>query len=205
MIDDLITKDTLEPYRMFTSRAEYRLMLRISNTCERLHSLSKKHKLINEKKLSIFENFLTNKQNVLSLLNKSINPEDLVDKKLIKQKTPAKIVVRRPDFSIFDLPSFFYTFKSALPVWLKNDLLFDVESEVKYEGYIKRHLREIEKFKKNELVPISKKTIYSDIPGLSKEAVEKFSMVRPETLGQAGRISGVKPSDTTVLMINLLR
>jgi tRNA uridine 5-carboxymethylaminomethyl modification enzyme len=205
MIDDLITKDTLEPYRMFTSRAEYRLMLRISNTCERLHGLSKKHKLINEKKLSIFENFLTNKQNILNLLNKSIKPEDLMDKKLIKQKTPAKIVVRRPDFSIFDLPSFFYTFKSALPVWLKNDLLFDVESEVKYEGYIKRHLREIEKFKKNELVPISKKTIYSDIPGLSKEAVEKFSIVRPETLGQAGRISGVKPSDTTVLMINLLR
>ena len=91
------------------------------------------------------------------------------------------------------------------PGWLGKDILFDVESCVKYDGYIKRHLKDIEKMKKNELLTVSNIVDYGSIPGLSKEAVEKLSSVRPETLGQAMRISGITPADASVLLINILK
>ena len=103
--------------------------------------------------------------------------------------------------SIFDIPNIEKQIDSKIPTWLKNDLLFDLESEIKYEGYIKRHLQEIEKIQNEPNKALSVDTDYTTIPGLSTEAKEKLSFVRPENIGQAKRVSGIKPADLSVLMV----
>ena len=203
MIDDLITKDTLEPYRMFTSRAEYRLMLRYSNTDERLIGVSEKHSLLSGDALSRAHNRLDQKRTILSNFNTSISPASLPKNIKINHPTPAKTVLKRPECSIFDFPDTFLSHSGELPMWSSNELLLDIETEIKYEGYIKRHLNDLEKQKKNESLTISNKLDYSVLAGLSNEAVEKLSFVRPETLGQAMRVSGVTPADISVLLVNL--
>ena len=203
MIDDLITKDTLEPYRMFTSRAEYRLMLRYSNTDERLIDIAEKHSLLSDDALSQTRNRLIKKQTVLNNLNMSISPGALKNNIKINHPKPAKTVLKRPECSIFDFPDIFLSHSGALPEWSFNELLLDVEAEIKYEGYIKRHLNDLEKHKKNESLIISNKLDYGGLAGLSNEAVEKLSFVRPETLGQAMRVSGVTPADISILLVNL--
>ena len=205
MIDDLITKDTLEPYRMFTSRAEYRLLLRYSNTFERLLGYTKQHNLLPDKKLLTLEKALRLKREVKEELNKSVNQCELMKKTKINQKTPALKVLKRPEVSIFDLPLKTKKKKTTLANWLEEDVLYDVESDVKYEGYIKRHQKEIERTSKNENQKIPEKIVFSEIPGLSKEAIEKLSNVKPESLGQASRVSGVSPADISSLLIYLSR
>ena len=203
MIDDLITKDTLEPYRMFTSRAEYRLMLRYSNTDERLIGVAEKHSLLNGGALSQAHHRLEQKRAILSNLNASINPESLPGNIKINHPAPAKTVLKRPECSIFDFPDTFLSHSGGLSQWSSNELLLDIEAEIKYEGYIKRHLNDLEKQKKNESLKISNKLNYGLLAGLSNEAVEKLSFVRPETLGQAMRVSGVTPADISVLLVNI--
>lgn len=205
MIDDLITKDTLEPYRMFTSRAEYRLMLRYSNTDERLIDVAEKHSLLSGGALSRARHRLEQKQAILSNLSASIGPESLPNNIKIKHPMPAKTVLKRPECSIFDFPDTLLSHGGALPKWSFNELLLDIEAEIKYEGYIKRHLNDLEKQKKNESLTISNKLDYGMLIGLSNEAVEKLSFVRPETLGQAMRVSGVTPADISVLLVNISR
>ena len=203
MIDDLITKDTLEPYRMFTSRAEYRLMLRYSNTDERLIDVAEKHSLLSGATLSQARHRLKQKQTILGNLNVSIDPASLPNNIKINHPIPAKTVLKRPECSIFDFPDAFLSHSGNLPMWSSNELLLDIEAEIKYEGYIKRHLNDLEKQKKNESLKISNKLDYGLLVGLSNEAVEKLSFVRPETLGQAMRVSGVTPADISVLHVNL--
>ena len=205
VIDDLITKDTLEPYSMFTSRAEYRLMLRYSNTDERLVYISEKHGLLNNDVLSNIKERLEQKRVVFNNLSQSVHPLMLPKNINIHQSAPAKIILKRPDCSIFDLPKNITAFRKSLPRWSSHELLLDIEAEIKYEGYIKRHLNELEKQKKNETLIISNKVDYVAFTGLSNEAVEKLSFVRPETLGQAMRVSGVTPADISVLLVNLSR
>ena len=203
MIDDLITKDTLEPYRMFTSRAEYRLMLRYTNTFERLLEYTEKHSLLPDKKLDILKEASKLKCEAKKEVRKSLAPEDLKKNIRISQKTPAIHILKRPEISIFDLPLNFVKKRTILPKWLERDILYDLESDIKYEGYIKRHKNEIIKTTKNENQKIPLKTAFSEIPGLSKEAVEKLEIVRPENLGQASRVSGVSPADISSLFIYL--
>ena len=102
-----------------------------------------------------------------------------------------------------DLPERFLTYKEKHPRWLVDDVVYDVESKIKYEGYIKRSLVEIESMKKSEEVVLAQNKDYASIPGLSSEAIEKLSKIKPENLGQAMRISGIKPSDISVLTISL--
>ena len=203
MIDDLITKDTLEPYRMFTSRAEYRLMLRYSNTFERLLGNAEKHCLLPDKKLRILKKAVELKDKAKKELGKSLTPKELKKNIRINQKTPAIKVLKRPEVSIFDLPLESISRRTVLPRWLEKDLLYDLESDIKYDGYIRRHQSEIKKTAKNENQKIPPKIAFSRIPGLSKEAIEKLDTVKPENLGQASRISGVSPSDISSLFIYL--
>ena len=203
MIDDLITKDTLEPYRMFTSRAEFRLMLRYSNTFERLFLYAEKHSLLPIEKLDILKNSLNLKMRAKKEIEKSFAPKELKESIKLDQKTPGVKILKRPEVSIFDLPLESVKKRTTLARWLEKDLLYDLESDVKYEGYIKRHQNEIKKTAKNEKQKISPKTAFSKIPGLSKEAIEKLESIKPENLGQASRISGVSPADITSLFIFL--
>jgi tRNA uridine 5-carboxymethylaminomethyl modification enzyme len=203
MIDDLITKDTLEPYRMFTSRAEYRLMLRYSNTDERLIGVAEKHSLLSGDALSRAHHRLEQKQTILNNLNSSIGPKSLPDNIKINHPAPAKTILKRPECSIFDFPDTFLSHSGELSPWSSNELLLDIETEIKYEGYIKRHLSDLEKQKQNESLKISNKLDYGLLVGLSNEAVEKLSFVRPETLGQAMRVSGVTPAEISVLLVGL--
>lgn len=203
MIDDLITKDTLEPYRMFTSRAEYRLMLRYSNTFERLLEYSSKHNLLPDKRQKLLEKALTLKNDTLAKLNQSIAPEEINTKTKLNQKTPALKILKRPEVSIFDLPINTTKNKTGLANWLEKDLLYDLESDIKYEGYINRHQKEIKRLLKHENQKIPKELTFSSVPGLSKEAMEKLNLVKPENLGQASRVSGITPADISSLFVFL--
>ena len=203
MIDDLITKETLEPYRMFTSRAEYRLMLRYSNTFERLLGDATKHKLLPKNKLITLENALTFKNKIKAELSRSITQKEITSKIKLSQKTPALKVLKRPEVSIFDIHLKTTNKKTNLAGWLKEDVLYDLESDIKYEGYIDRHQKEIKRLAKHENQKIPENLMFSSVPGLSKEALEKLSLVKPENLGQASRVSGVTPADMSSLLIFL--
>ena len=203
MIDDLITKDTLEPYRMFTSRAEYRLMLRYSNTFERLLEDATEHKLLQKNKLATLENALAFKNRTKAELNRSITQEEITSNIKLSQKTPAFKVLKRPEVTIFDIHLKTTSKKTGLASWLKEDVLYDLESDIKYKGYIDRHQKEIKRLAKHENQKIPENLMFSSVPGLSKEALEKLSLVKPENLGQASRVSGVTPADMSCLLVFL--
>ena len=159
---------------------------------------------MSQKNISLLDKVSKTKKNILGLLNRSIKPEEINSYFITKQPRPAKELLKRTGFSIFDLPVNFIKDANVLPPWLFKDILFDIESDIKYEGYIKRHLKEIKKLKKHDETKIPREFNYEELGGLSKEAVEKLSFVKPETVGQASRISGIKPSDSTILMLKLL-
>jgi len=206
LVDDLITKDTQEPYRMFTSRAEYRLMLRYSNVDSRLFRLAKKHFLLSDDDQATILKKTELRRAFFDTLNESV-PRSALAPFGLKQKIKTKDYIKRPEVQLS------YVLKklnkkpknNGLPTWCYKEVLRDVETDVKYEGYIKRHLSEIQKISKNETLLIDKNTDYSSFSGLSTEAIEKLSIVKPETFGQACRISGVSPADVSALMVYLFK
>ena len=214
MIDDLITKDTMEPYRMFTSRAEYRLLLRYSNTDRRLVDISQKHGLLSEKEITFLKTKVLLADEIVREASASFSPE-LVNPVLsktnsgtIKQKRPLREVLKRPSVSIEEFKSF--VLKGGAPTKglnssLVSEALAEAETLIKYEGYIKRQTDQIKKVKSLNMKRIPCSFRYEEVVGLSSEARHKLINIKPETLGQATRISGVTPSDISVLSVFLFK
>ena len=206
LIDDLITKDTEEPYRMFTSRAEYRMMLRYSNAETRLYKFAKKHRVLSAEEKTVIEKRFKDRKNIQKLTNQSIKSDHL-DTFNIKQSLPIKNYIKRPEANLLGTLKKTNLFPKTTnsETWSFLEVLDDVETEIKYDGYIKRHLKEIERLEKNENLKIDKNINFNEFHGLSLEARQKLSVVRPETFGQASRISGVSPADISTLMVYLLK
>jgi len=213
LIDDLITKGVDEPYRMFTSRAEHRILLRQDNADSRLTEKSFKIGLASQERL---ERYKRKQQMVISLITLlkevSVAPEVINPMLLSKDTSPIQVkqklsaLLLRPQLSIFDLlPYFREHLKLLESEELFNDILESVDIEVKYEGYIMKEKEMAEKLHRLEHIRLSPEFDYQALQSLSFEAREKLSRIKPQTLGQASRISGISPSDISVLAIFLGR
>ncbi len=205
LIDDLINKIHEEPYRMFTSRAEFRLLLRQDNADLRLMEYGRQFGLINEK---VYERFLRRKEEIKDIkeqeLNKNIYPKSFNalygDKSAtIKNRTKLFNLLKRPETKLSELLSIVSDKKYNL------SSIEEAEFSVKYSGYIERQKQMIEKFNNNENKKIPSDFNYSEIKSLSNEAREKLIRIKPESLGQASRIPGVSPADISVLMIYMAK
>ncbi|MCH9745789.1 MAG: tRNA uridine-5-carboxymethylaminomethyl(34) synthesis enzyme MnmG [Proteobacteria bacterium] len=204
MVDDLITKGTNEPYRMFTSRAEYRLLLREDNADERLSPMARKLGLISEKRYQAFEQkYATVEQEKQRLESTWVQAGDTQADAVLGQKL-------NHEYSLLELlkrPKVDYKILSQIDAgkpYLSDDKLIGVvENQIKYAGYIKRQLDEIEKYRKNENTALSEDMDYNAIQALSAEVRQKLTQYQPETIGQASRIQGVTPASISILLVYL--
>ena len=212
LIDDLITKDTLEPYRMFTSRAEYRILLRFSNAHARLLQKSEKFSLLAPPAIRRIKDILFGLDAIVGSLGSPVNPSEIntvlaqLGEATIKQKTPAEALLRRPSVGIHSLPKSLFSAvaDTNIPPHFVYESYIEAEAIIKYEGYIKRQKKQVLRMKRQENVFIPPRFNYRSITGLSSEAKEKFSRIKPQTLGQAQRISGITPADISVLSVMLV-
>ncbi len=208
LIDDLVTKGTDEPYRMMTSRSEYRLLLRQDNADQRLTAIGHKLGLVSDQRLAEVEaKYEAVRREVRRLMGKGLPPTAELNAFLTSRGTapvsdgaPMIALLRRPEIHYADLRQF----DPEMPD-LPQETAEQVEISVKYEGYIQRQLQEVEDFRKLESRAIPPGIDYANIQGLRLEAREKLAAVQPMNLGQASRISGVSPADVAALMIYLER
>ncbi len=215
LIDDLVTRGTREPYRMMTSRAEYRLLLRQDNADERLTEKGYQIGLISEERYcqycKKYENISREKTRLEQCF---IQGKEAVNQFLIsKNSTPLmggaslKDLLKRPELSYFDILTlqrlaFPDQAEQNIPCF-SREITEQVEIHIKYEGYIKRQLEQVEHFQAMERKKLAENMDYGAVPNLSLEAREKLQKVQPESIGQAMRISGVSPADITALLIYL--
>ena len=204
LIDDLVTKGTAEPYRMMTSRSEYRLILRQDNADARLTPIGRKIGLISDERYRLLEEKQKKLSEEILRFKKSFIPPDETLLSLLEQKqsSPVKCgvsladLLRRPELSYADLA----LVDHKRPV-LPKTITETAEVEIRYEGYIKRQLAQVEQFKKLEKKLLPAAFDYNEIKGLRLEARQKLNQQKPESIGRASRISGVSPADISVLLI----
>lgn len=201
LVDDLINKGAEEPYRMFTSRAEFRLHLRIDNADERLTPLGRHAGLVNDERWAIFCEKRSQKAQVSELLERTRSSAMAAETGIVAGEDNPTLAVwlRRPEAKIAALASWL---RGQLGRDLQHGVLTTVETEIKYAGYLGQQQRQIEQMRKSEERRIPSGFAYG-ISGLSNEARQKLSRVRPETLGQAARIPGVTPAAIAVLDVYL--
>jgi len=208
LIDDLVTKGTPEPYRIMTSRAEYRLLLRQDNADQRLTPLGREIGLVSDQRYKNYQEKMEGVKKALNYLRadeNQVNPtkevrarlEELESGNLSKPVSLEKLL-RRPEISYKDLEFF----ADDLPE-IKKDVQEQIEIQVKYKGYIERQEAQVEQFRKMEEKKIPEELDYSQLENLRLEAREKLNKIRPISIGQASRISGVSPADISALMIYL--
>lgn len=207
MIDDLVTKGTLEPYRLLTSRAEYRLILRHDNADMRLTSIGREIGLVGDERWDAFQDKLTSYQTEIARLNKEkLKPLADTQEKLgmmgfgpIKDALTGIEFLKRPEVKYSDVVRFVGESSEKLD----RTVIELIETEVTYEGYIKKAKEQVEKMHRLEAKRIPKNMNWDALDSIATEARQKFKKINPETLGQASRISGVNPADISILMVYL--
>ncbi len=206
LIDDLVTRGTKEPYRLFTSRAEYRLLLREDNADLRLTEIGHQLGLVDELAYERFQAKKRALESGIKWLDKTmIRPTRETNERLatmgssdLKQQVSLADLLRRPEMDLEKL-----TRVCGKELEIEENYRQDIQLQVKFEGYIKRQQEQVERFRKFESIVLPIDMDYSSMPGLSAEVIEKLTRIRPLNLGQASRISGITPAAISILQVNL--
>ncbi len=210
LIDDLVTKESHEPYRMMTSRAEYRLLLRQDNADQRLTELGHQIGLISDER---YERLKKKEELIASEIERlksvHVGTSEAVQKlleehgsTLLTSGTTLAELIRRPELG-YEILKDVDKSRPELPEDLKDEVIEQVDISIKYEGYISRQMRQVQQFKKLEKKKIPEDLDYDQVSSLRLEAIQKLKEYRPESIGQASRISGVSPADISVLLVYL--
>jgi tRNA uridine 5-carboxymethylaminomethyl modification enzyme len=201
LVDDLVTKGADEPYRMFTSRAEYRLSLRIDNADERLTPHGRRVGLVCERRWAKLESKLAQKAKVANLLGATrLTPTEFPDLAVNGDRPTLDVWLRRPEARLTQLCGFL---REKLGTSISESTLVTLETELKYQGYFRQQEKLVERMRASDARTIPDGFVFRGIPGLSREVVDKLERVGPVTLGQAGRIPGVTPAAVAVLDLYL--